>query len=200
MSEGNTYLTQCLCTFFNNFAVLVPDSQTMLEEAFLPTLKTLVNAPERSPLQAIDPHKMCEIILSLTRQGIHKNSSVNVHNDIVFTILSEVLNPNSEIEPVVLIKALKFLEVKLENETLKENLKEALDNAIEKVRQLKNTILKLNFKFVIKFRFSFQIQEIDKRLVKHIEQFKAKLNVTDAREAQDDDNVSETNSETASDA
>ncbi|XP_051156329.1 condensin complex subunit 3 [Leptopilina boulardi] len=175
MSEGNTYLTQCLCTFFNNFAVHVPDSQTMLEEAFLPTLKTLVNAPERSPLQAIDPLRICEIILSLTRQGVHKRSSVNVHNDLVFTILSELLNPNCEIEPTVLVRSLKFLEVKLEIESLKENLKEALDNTIEKV------------------------QEIDKRLVKYIEQFKAKLNVTDTREAQDDDNVSETNSESSND-
>ncbi|XP_043466822.1 condensin complex subunit 3 [Leptopilina heterotoma] len=176
LSEGNTYLTQCLCAFFNNFSVHVPDSQTMLEEAFLPTLKTLANAPERSPLQAIDPLKVCEIILSLTRQGVHKRSSVNVHNDLVFTILSEVLNPNCEIDPSVLIRSMKFLEVKMEIESLKENLKEALDNTIEKV------------------------QEIDKRLVKYIEQFKNKLNAIDAREAQDEDNVSEANSESSVDS
>lgn len=145
MSEGNTYLTQCLCTFFNNFAVHVPDSQTMLEEAFLPTLKTLVNAPERSPLQAIDPLRICEIILSLTRQGVHKRSSVNVHNDLVFTILSELLNPNCEIEPTVLVRSLKFLEVKLEIESLKENLKEALDNTIEKVREKFSKIFNSKF-------------------------------------------------------
>ena len=105
----------------------------MLEEAFLPTLRTLANAPDRSPLQGIDPHRITDIILNLTKPGMHKDSSLNVHNDLVFSILVEVLNPNSEIEPEILIKSLKNLEVRLEIETLKENLKEALNNTLDKV-------------------------------------------------------------------
>ena len=133
LSEGDTYLSQCLCTFFNNFAVCVPDSHVMLEEAFFPTLRTLANAPDRSPLQEIDPLKVSEIMLSLTRPGINKNATVNVHNDLVFLILSEILNPNSEIDTEVLVKSLKLLDFRLEIETLKDNLREALNNALEKV-------------------------------------------------------------------
>lgn len=55
------------------------------------------------------------------------------------------------------------------------------------------------FKVLLQTFFLFQVQEIDKRLVKYIEQFKNKLNASDAREAQDDDNVSEANSESSAD-
>ncbi|XP_043273023.1 condensin complex subunit 3 [Venturia canescens] len=153
VSVDDVYLRQCLCNFFKMYVVRVPESQEMLEQAFMPTLKTLVNAPEMSPLQAIEPHHMAQIILSLTSSRNHKPGfeSYDVHNNLAMAILAEALDPVSQIDQESLLKSLKYLDVRFEDNTLKNNVLEAVDKLEE------------------------SLKETDKRLVRYIQQFKIKI-------------------------
>lgn len=121
------------------------ESQAVIEEAYLPTLKALANAPDMSPLQEIDPLRVSEVMIQFTCCTIHNNYSV--HNQLTYTILNEVLNPDTEIQIEVLIKSLKLLDVQLDSEVLKKDILKALDNVEDLVREI--TLLLDLFKFVI---------------------------------------------------
>lgn len=125
-TKENPYLSECLVHFFNLYISKISESQAILEEAYLPTLKMLANAADMSPLQEIDPLRISEVIISLTCCTIHNNYST--HNQLTYTILSEILNPDTEIELDVLIKSLKFLDVQLDSPTLKNDILKALDD------------------------------------------------------------------------
>lgn len=131
-TKNNPSLSQCLCNFFNLYISKVSESQAILEEAYLPTLKMLANAPEMSPLQEIDALRVSEVIISLTCCAIHNNYSI--HNQLTYTILNEILNPDTEIELDVLIKSLKMLDVQLDGENLKNDILKALDDVENLVR------------------------------------------------------------------
>ncbi|OXU30311.1 hypothetical protein TSAR_015427 [Trichomalopsis sarcophagae] len=126
-TKSNPTLSQCLCNFFNLYMSKVSESQAILEEAYLPTLKMLANAPEMSPLQEVDALRVSEVIIGLTCCAIHNNYST--HNQLTYTILNEILNPDTEIELDVLIKSLKMLDVQLDGQNLKNDILKALDDA-----------------------------------------------------------------------
>lgn len=131
-TKNNPMLSQCLCNFFNLYMSKVSESQAILEEAYLPTLKMLANAPEMSPLQEIDALRVSEVIIGLTCCAIHNNYST--HNQLTYTILNEILNPDTEIELDVLIKSLKMLDVQLDGQNLKNDILKALDDVEDLVR------------------------------------------------------------------
>ena len=108
----------------------------MLEEAYLPTLQILCKAPDTSPLHEIDPCLVSRFILNLTRHEIRKSRTDNyyAHNNLVFTMLAEVLNPMSTIDQETLIKSLKYLHLEIDDNTTKQNLCEAVDKVLENVR------------------------------------------------------------------
>lgn len=138
MNDQDFYLRQCLTGFFANFTIRVPDAQQMLEEAYLPTLQILCNAPDISPLQEIDPYEVSVFILNLTRHRIRKSEGNNycAHNNLVFTILAEILNPIGNIDQEALIKSLKDLHLEIDDDTTKENLREAVNKVLQMVRIL----------------------------------------------------------------
>lgn len=144
IAKENPFLSQCLCNFFNLYISKVSESQTILEETYLPTLKTLAAAPEMSQLQEIDALRVSEVIIGLTCCAIHNNYSV--HNQLTYTILSEILNPDTEIVLDVLIKSLKMLDVQLDGENLKNDILKALDDVEELVSKL---LLIIRWYFVI---------------------------------------------------
>ncbi|XP_078038064.1 chromosome associated protein G [Augochlora pura] len=154
VNDNDFYLRQCLSGFFDNFLLRVPDAQQMFEEAYLPTLQVICNAPDTSPLQEIDPYEVSKFILSLTRFKICKSGRENYycpHNSLVFIILAEVLNPMSSISYGILIKSLRNLHLEIEDNVTKENLLSAIDKVAE------------------------MVAEDDKRLFSHVKEFKRKL-------------------------
>ncbi|XP_076748823.1 chromosome associated protein G [Xylocopa sonorina] len=151
-TNGDFYLRQCLSAFFDNFVVRVPDALALLEEAYLPTLHILCNAPEISPLQEIDPYDVSSFMLNLTRFRISKPGMENycVHNSLVYSILADILNPNSRIDKRTLIKSLPNLQLELDNDTSKQNLREAAkkvsDMIVGSEKQLLRSIALFNKK------------------------------------------------------
>lgn len=138
VNDSDFYLRQCLTGFFDNFVTFVPDAHMLLEEAYLPTLQILCNAPDISPLQEIDPYEVSRFILNLTRLETRKPGGENfcAHNSLVFSILAEVLNAESNIDKETLIKSLKDLHLELDDNTSKKNLQEAIDKVMEMVNIL----------------------------------------------------------------
>ena len=157
VAKENPFLSHCLCSFFNLYINKVSESQAILEEAYLPTLKTLANAPEMSPLQEIDTLRVSEVIIGLTCCAIHNNYST--HNQLTYTILNEILNPDTEILLEVLIKSLRLLDVQLDGENLKNDILAALDNVEEMVR-LSYLI------FINRLKMTFDLQIIS--LIYHV--------------------------------
>ncbi|XP_033333688.2 chromosome associated protein G isoform X2 [Megalopta genalis] len=165
VNDNDYYLRQCLSGFFDNFLLRVPDAHQMFEEAYLPTLQVICNAPETSPLQEIDPYEVSKFMLSLTRFKCSKSGIYCPHNSLVFVILAEVLNPMSSISRGVLIKSLRNLHLEFEDNATKENLVSAIDKVAE------------------------MMVEDDKRLFSYVNEFKRKLetpNVIDVS-AEDED-------------
>ena len=71
--------------------VLFRSNQEVVEEAFLPTLKTLLNAPGSSPLQEVDVNNVAELLVQLTNtklitQNQNKEDTNQVEN-LIFTFL-----------------------------------------------------------------------------------------------------------------
>lgn len=54
------------------YASHCPRSQETLEQSFLPTLRTLMQAPVTSPLTQIDQDSVALLFTSLTRPGVNK--------------------------------------------------------------------------------------------------------------------------------
>jgi hypothetical protein len=71
-AEGDVYLRQMLGEFFTTLAFDNQYGQETLEQAFLPTLRTLFQAPATSPLVQVDSDSVVRLMLNLTRPGISK--------------------------------------------------------------------------------------------------------------------------------
>ncbi|CAL7949788.1 unnamed protein product [Xylocopa violacea] len=141
-TDGDFYLRQCLSGFFDNFVVRVPGALALLEEAYLPTLQILCNAPEISPLQEIDPYDVSCFILNLTRLSKPGVENYCVHNSLVYTILADILNPNSRIDKKTLIKSLPNLHLELDDDASKQNLREATKKVSEMIVDSEKQLLK----------------------------------------------------------
>ncbi|XP_076234312.1 chromosome associated protein G [Calliopsis andreniformis] len=167
VNDNDYYLRQCLTGFFSYFTIRVPDAQQMLEEAYLPTLQIICNAPDISPLQEIDSYQVSKFILNLTRHRTRKLEADNycAHNNLVFEMLAEVLNPMSNIDQETLIKSLKDLHLDIDHDTMKKNLEEAVNKVYDMVK------------------------DSDKRLIKYIELFKQKLESPNAEDVQEDEDT-----------
>lgn len=139
----NAYLTQCLCQFFPHYVNRVRDSYSVLEEAYLPTLKIIANAPDTSPLQEIEILRVSQVIIGLTASNI--SNTFGIHNNLTFIIITEALSPDPEIPIDVLIKSLKHLDVQFESQDSKRNILEALD-------QLENVVIDM-FKQIYPYTF-----------------------------------------------
>jgi len=70
LSEDNTRLRQVLHVFFPFFASMSMRNQQQLEEAFLPTLQTFLNAPITNPLAEVDIAMVVKMFVDLTQVKI----------------------------------------------------------------------------------------------------------------------------------
>ncbi|XP_052249367.1 condensin complex subunit 3-like isoform X1 [Dreissena polymorpha] len=169
LSEDETHLRVCLGTFFPLYALASRSNQEVVEEAFLPTLKTLLNAPPTSPLAEVDVNNVAELLVQLTNTKLltvnqakenlsqscwddnpgHDNLSERVCNEILSApesahvkLWSRILN-QMEISPdnEVVIKDLRILAYKMVK-TVKERI------SLKALQKFQATISKLASKYV----------------------------------------------------
>ncbi|OWK06957.1 NCAPG [Cervus elaphus hippelaphus] len=119
VTEEDVRLRHCLGVFFPLFAYASRTNQECFEEAFLPTLKTLANAPASSPLAEIDITNVAELLVDLTRpSGLNPQAkksqdyqALTVHDNLAMKICSEILTCPHSPEVRVYKKTLSSLEL-----------------------------------------------------------------------------------------
>ncbi|NXP47065.1 CND3 protein, partial [Heliornis fulica] len=139
VTEDDTQLRHCLGVFFPLFAYANRSNQECLEEAYLPTLQTLLNAPATSPLAEIDISNVSELLVDLTRpSGLNPQSKkpedfqdLTVHDSLAVKICNEILTDPTSPDVRIYTKALNSLEI---SSSPTENLLFLLNEIIEKVK------------------------------------------------------------------
>uniref|UniRef100_A0A8C0CDM5 Non-SMC condensin I complex subunit G n=1 Tax=Balaenoptera musculus TaxID=9771 RepID=A0A8C0CDM5_BALMU len=139
VTEEDVRLRHCLGVFFPMFAYASRTNQECFEEAFLPTLQTLANAPASSPLAEIDITNVAELLVDLTRpSGLNpqaKNSqdyqALTVHDNLAIKICNEILTCPYSPEIRVYTKALSSLEL---TSSLAKDLLVLLNEILEQVK------------------------------------------------------------------
>ncbi|KAK3911621.1 Condensin complex subunit 3 [Frankliniella fusca] len=130
VTEGDEELRQPLGVFLTVYASQCPRSQETLEQAFLPTLRTLMQAPASSPLTSIDKDSVARLFLNLTRPGCNKFHSKmsHIHNNLALTICNAILDCDDSTFIAVLLKALVALDLSLDDPVFREELKTLVDS------------------------------------------------------------------------
>ncbi|NWH56644.1 CND3 protein, partial [Geococcyx californianus] len=138
VTEEDTRLRHCLGVFFPLFAYANRSNQESFEEAYLPTLETLLNAPATSPLAEIDISNVSELLVDLTRPSGLKQSEMSqdyqdltVHDSLAMKICKEILMDPTAPDVRIYTKALSSLEL---SSSSTENLLILLDEILEKVK------------------------------------------------------------------
>ncbi|NXA14705.1 CND3 protein, partial [Sapayoa aenigma] len=151
VTEEDTRLRHCIGVFFPIFAYANRSNQEYFEEAYLPTLQTLLNAPTTSPLAEVDVGNVSELLVDLTRpSGLKLQSKksqdyqeLTVHDSLAMKICSEILTDPTAPDVRIYAKALNSLELSrsstenllvLLNEILEEVKDKLCQRAIEKIK------------------------------------------------------------------
>uniref|UniRef100_A0A3Q1MNV6 Non-SMC condensin I complex subunit G n=1 Tax=Bos taurus TaxID=9913 RepID=A0A3Q1MNV6_BOVIN len=139
VTEEDIRLRHCLGVFFPMFAYASRTNQECFEEAFLPTLQTLANAPASSPLAEIDITNVAELLVDLTRpSGLNPQAknppdyqALTVHDNLAMKICNEILTCPHSPEVRVYTKALSSLEL---SSDLAKDLLVVLNEILEQVK------------------------------------------------------------------
>ncbi|KFZ49920.1 Condensin complex subunit 3, partial [Antrostomus carolinensis] len=139
VTEEDTRLRHCLGVFFPLFAYANRSNQECFEEAYLPTLQTLLNAPATSPLAEIDISNVSELLVDLTRPSGLKPQfkksqdyqDLTVHDSLAMKICNEILMDPTAPDVRIYAKALNSLEL---SSSSTENLLVLLNEILEKVK------------------------------------------------------------------
>uniref|UniRef100_A0AAZ3NRM1 UVR domain-containing protein n=1 Tax=Oncorhynchus tshawytscha TaxID=74940 RepID=A0AAZ3NRM1_ONCTS len=115
VTEDDTRLRHCLGVFFQLYARESRAHQECVEECFLPTLQTLLNAPATSPLAEVDVTNVAELLVELTRPSSlikpGDTQEVCVHDYLAVRVCGEMLKDPSAPEVRLYAKVLNSLEL-----------------------------------------------------------------------------------------
>ncbi|XP_005090481.1 condensin complex subunit 3 [Aplysia californica] len=130
MVEEDETLLQCLGIFFPLFAFSSSTNQEVIEEAFLPTLKTLLKAPSTSPLAEINEGNVSNFLVELTNAqhlAINQQSQVELtdnpcHDSLAVKLCNEVLSKPDSFNVKLWLKVLNQLFLSTDNIILLKDL------------------------------------------------------------------------------
>uniref|UniRef100_A0A667WEW7 Non-SMC condensin I complex, subunit G n=1 Tax=Myripristis murdjan TaxID=586833 RepID=A0A667WEW7_9TELE len=115
VTEDDTRLRHCLGVFFQLYARESRAHQEVVEECFLPTIRTLMNAPATSPLAEVDINNVVELLVELTRPSAlikpSTNTEVCVHDYLAVRVCGEMLKDPTAPEVRLYAKTLSNLEL-----------------------------------------------------------------------------------------
>ncbi|KAJ1523750.1 hypothetical protein ONE63_001583 [Megalurothrips usitatus] len=142
VSEGDEALRQPLGAFLTMYSSHCPRSQETLEQAFLPTLRTLMQAPVTSPLTQIDQDSVARLFISLTRPGVNKFHSkvCHIHNNLATSICNEVMDCDDSTNIGVLLRGLSSLQLSLDDPVYRDELKTLVKRATDVFRTSKEKL------------------------------------------------------------
>ncbi|XP_060066514.1 condensin complex subunit 3-like [Ylistrum balloti] len=121
LTEDDTHLRHCLGTFFPVYAFACRSNQEKVEEAFMPTLKILLNAPLSSPLAEVSVENVAELFIQLTSTKLllhNQNQTVDAnpsHANVALAICNEILSNPDSFSLKLWVKILNQLELGTED-------------------------------------------------------------------------------------
>ncbi|XP_061627158.1 condensin complex subunit 3 isoform X1 [Phyllopteryx taeniolatus] len=140
LTEDDVHLRHCLGVFFQLYARESRAHQEVVEESFLPTVRTLMNAPATSPLAQVDINNVVELFVELTRSSVLVKPSVNtelqevsVHDYLAVRVCGEMLRDPTAPEVRLYAKTLSYLEVS-GDQTVKKDLLSLLQQLVQVVK------------------------------------------------------------------
>ncbi|KAG7485689.1 condensin complex subunit 3 [Solea senegalensis] len=138
VTEDDTRLRHCLGVFFQLYTRESRVHQEVVEESFLPTVRTLLNAPATSPLAEVDINNVVELFVELTRPSALIKPSTNteelcVHDYLAVRLCGEMLKDPTAPEVRLYAKTLSNLELS-RDETVKKDLQTLLQQLVQVVR------------------------------------------------------------------
>ncbi|XP_051994084.1 condensin complex subunit 3 [Xyrauchen texanus] len=118
VTEDDLRLRHCIGVFLQMYARGSRANQECVEESFLPTMRTLFNAPVTSPLSEVDTSNVAELFVELTRPNALVQppaiQGVSVHDSLAARVCNEILRDVSAPEVRLYCKTLSWLEINTE--------------------------------------------------------------------------------------
>lgn len=138
VTEDDTRLRHCLGVFFQLYARESRAHQEVIEESFLQTVRTLLNAPVTSPLAEVDINNVLELFVELTRPNTLMKPSTNaeevcVHDFLAVRMCGEMIKDPTAPEVRLYAKTLSNLELSKDG-TVKEDLQTLLQELLQVVK------------------------------------------------------------------
>ncbi|XP_061685644.1 condensin complex subunit 3 isoform X2 [Syngnathoides biaculeatus] len=137
LTEDDVGLRHCLGVFFQLYARQSRAHQEVVEESFLPTMRTLLNAPATSPLAQVDVNNVAELFVELTRPSALVKpdaEEVRVHDYLALRVCGEMLRDPKAPEVHLYAKTLSYLELS-GNQTVREDLLSLLQQLAQVVKE-----------------------------------------------------------------
>lgn len=138
VTEDDQRLRHCLGVFLQLYARASRANQECVEESFLPTMRTLFNAPVTSPLSEVDASNVAELFVELTRPcalvqpaGVQ---AVSVHDSLALRVCNEILRDVSAPEVRLYCKTLSWLEINTEPGPANNELQLLLKDILQEVK------------------------------------------------------------------
>uniref|UniRef100_A0A8C6K7Q7 Non-SMC condensin I complex, subunit G n=1 Tax=Nothobranchius furzeri TaxID=105023 RepID=A0A8C6K7Q7_NOTFU len=127
ITEDDTHLRHCLGVFFQLYARESRSHQEVVEESFLPTIRTLLEAPATSPLAEVDVNNVVELLVELTRPSTLTRNAQNadftsVHDFLAVRMCGEMLKDPTAPEVRLYAKALSNLEFSRDDAVVKDHI------------------------------------------------------------------------------
>ncbi|XP_016357398.1 condensin complex subunit 3-like isoform X2 [Sinocyclocheilus anshuiensis] len=138
VTEDDQRLRHCLGVFLQLYARASRTNQECVEESFLPTMRTLFNAPVTSPLSEVDASNVAELFVDLTRPSALVKpaavQAVSVHDSLAVCVCNEILRDISAPEVRVYCKTLSWLEINSEPGPANSELQLLLKDILQEVK------------------------------------------------------------------
>ncbi|KAI0235791.1 Condensin complex subunit 3 [Lamellibrachia satsuma] len=143
ITEDDALLRHCLGAFFPIYAFASVANQEVVEEAFLPTLETLMNAPVTSPLSEVNINNVAQLLIQLTNSchllQCHGRSVTAVtqsccHDSLAVRVCNEILKEPNSFNVRVLCKVLNCLEITDSNGSKLKELQVLAKSSLEEVK------------------------------------------------------------------
>lgn len=128
--EDDEVLLQCLGQFFPLYAFSCSSNQQQVEEAFMPTLCTLLRAPPTSPLREINEVNVATFLIELTdAQYLIDNQKAKAkavenpcHDNIAVKLCNEIISHPDSFNSKLWLRVLSQLNVSPDNASLLKDL------------------------------------------------------------------------------
>ncbi|XP_076046036.1 chromosome associated protein G isoform X2 [Oratosquilla oratoria] len=137
-TEEDNLLRHMLGVFFPLYASFGGENQEALVKVVIPTLKTIYEAPSRSPLAEVDVDDVADFLVSITSPSIISSrvkDMVNYHDTLVFTLCAEVLALPDASWTRCLIRCLNHLELTPTNFTMLRQVQVLIQKIQKKVKE-----------------------------------------------------------------